>query len=573
MTAGAPLHGRVEDTRELQRVLALPTSGPCPVSQQELTEELGGDGMTLRVGQTLVLVDLYEWNGVLARLPVGEGKTLPGYLAPQLMGASRPLQLVPGELRFKTERDYEKLKQFWPDQPMITLQRCKQLARNKRGSDQALDHWPAGAMLLVSYEEVSIDPTLLLRAEPDLVVGDECHRLKNLSSGCTRHVRDWRRAHPDVPLLLMSGTITQRSLKDFAHMLEWTHGRLRMPLPALQHELTNWARAVDEKVEVRADPGCLKYFLPPKFRKPGARKPDLSDFRRAISNRIFSTPGCIRTKSKECNASLIIRVKRQRVSKNVATLIKRVQSDKRDWHGMELTPPEIWRHTQTLALEFHYEWEKPGPDEWMKRRASWKRQVREILENDWPGLTTEKHVASAVLRGEFPERRYRRWKEIEPTFKPKTKTVWHSTKVLEEIIAEAKKGNTDVWVWVLFQAVGKKLSELTGWDYFHSKGMCGKKFIEDHRSGPAIVSFRSNLIGKNLQHFNRNIYTTPITTGDGWEQSLGRTHRSGQQADEVDNTLFAGYTGKDFQQALSDAIFHRDMNDEESKLGLADVIE
>lgn len=568
-----PVHGSVRATKELWRVLELPVAEEPAVTCEQMTAALGGRGMVLRYGQNRVLCDLYEYGGVLARLPVGEGKTLPGFLAPALVEARRPVQLVPGELREKTIRDFTALQTHWAHQEFITLKRCKQLARNKRGSDQPLDHWKEGTYLIVSYEEVSGDRSLLLSASPDLLVCDECHCLKNLSSGCTRHVRDWRRANPDEPLLLMSGTLVQRSLKSFAHLLEWTHGREYMPLPNRAHELSDWSRALDEKVEVRADPGALVEFLPPEFRQPNAPKPTISDFRKAVSARIFSTPGCIRTPSKECNASLVIKIHRQKISKNVATLLKRVQSEKRDWHGMELTPPEIWRHTQTLALEFHYEWEEPGPEEWMKRRASWKRQVREILETDWPGITTEKQVANAVLRGEMPDHRYRKWKEIEPTFKPKTKTVWHSTKVLEEIIATAMKGDKNVWVWVNFRAVGFKLVQMTGWDFFHSKGMCGKKFIGDHTSGPAIVSFKANCIGKNLQHFSRNIWTTPMTTGLEWEQGLGRTHRSGQKADRVDNVLFAGYTSSDFRQALADAIHERDFNDEESKLGLADVID
>lgn len=561
------LHGEVRNTSELRRVLHLPKRGPLKVSPEELTRALGGkEGVCLFEGQTLVLSDFYEWNGILGALPVGEGKTWCCHRAPLLLGARRPVLLAPGTDRTKLQRQFAELDEFFErGQPLITLQTCRKLSKRKKGPDDPFAYWEPGTVLLVSYEEVSLDPDLLLSIDCDLLVADECHRLKNPNAACTKHVRDWRRENWQVPLMLLSGTITDRSLKDFGHLLKWTHGKVRMPLPASGVELSEWARAVDEKVEVRAAPGALSLFLPDNTQR------ELSDYRQAIADRIFSTPGVVRTKAHSCNASLKLYIYRPKLPTELRALIRRIESEKRGWHGEELTPAEVWRNRRGLLLGFHTEWLEPGPEEWMRARSSWKKYVRDMLEQDWPGLTSEKHIAAACKRGDLPNGRYNRWIEIKPTFKPKSRTVWHSTEILEYIIRLAKKD--DVWIWVDRTPVGIKLKELTGWPYFHNHGLDGKKFVEDHRSGPAIVSVGANFQGRNLQHFHQNIITAPMTKGLKWEQLMGRTARTGQLADEVTYRLLCHYQQEDFQQALSDTDYQADFGDNKRKLKIADIIE
>lgn len=564
--ARVAVHGEVKNTSELRRVKALPTRPPLDVTPQQLTDTLGGRGVTLNLGQTLVLTDLFEWNGVLGALPVGEGKTWCCHQAPQLLGyPERPILLEPGTHRTKTVREFDEISQLFPEQRAITWKRCKQLAKNKRGSDDPFDHWRPHDVLVISYEEVSNDPELLLSLPCDLMMGDECHKLKNPNSGCARHFRDWRRENWHTPLMLVSGTITDRSLLDFGHLLEWTHGKVRMPLPAVRTELSMWARAVDEKVEVRSLPGALSLFLADNSKR------ELKDYRKAVGDRVFATSGVVRTKARKCNATLTIKVHRPRLPADVRERMKRVESDKKGWHGEELTPAEVWRNKRGLALGFHEQWVEPGPEMWMKRRSSWKKYARDILEQDWPKITTEKHVAAACKNGKLPNGRYLKWKEIEPTFKPKTKTVWHTLEVLQYIIKLARQD--DVWIWVDRRAVGRKLKELTGWPYYANHGMDGKRFIQDHRKGPAICSVNSNFEGRNLQHYHLNIITAPPTKGIIWEQLMGRTARQGQLADEILYHLLCQYQADDFNQAMSDADYQAEFGGDARKLHLADIIE
>jgi hypothetical protein len=44
---------------------------------------------------------------------------------------------------------------------------------------------------------------------------------------------------------------------------------------------------------------------------------------------------------------------------------------------------------------------------------------------------------------------------------------------------------------------------------------------------------RAHGTGKNLQRFWLNWFPNPMTDGAAWEQTLARTHRPGQRAEEV----------------------------------------
>jgi SNF2 family DNA or RNA helicase len=59
---------------------------------------------------------------------------------------------------------------------------------------------------------------------------------------------------------------------------------------------------------------------------------------------------------------------------------------------------------------------------------------------------------------------------------------------------------------------------------------------EDIPDGPAhhcAMSVKAHGTGKNLQQWSNNLLTSFLPNGSTLEQLIGRTHRLGQQADEV----------------------------------------
>jgi hypothetical protein len=94
-----------------------------------LTPELrapgAGPGVALRPWQAYAIAECVEQHGGFLALPVGLGKTLITYLVPRLMGAKRPILIVPAALRDKTRADFAAYVGQWraPNPPLRIVTR------------------------------------------------------------------------------------------------------------------------------------------------------------------------------------------------------------------------------------------------------------------------------------------------------------------------------------------------------------------------------------------------------------------------------------------------------------------
>ena len=192
----------VEGGPELERILALPRRTKPPAGAEDLSSVLRAPHgkQVLRPVQAQALAEIHCLRGLLGAIRVGGGKTLITYLAPTMVGATRPVLLLPAKLRAKTLRDFEELGR----------------------------HWSAGAVpKILSYEKLGHPGGAddLQALEPDMIIADEVHRLKNLRAACTRRVGRYLEGREGVVFVGLSGTVTSRSLLDFAHLAEWALGQ------------------------------------------------------------------------------------------------------------------------------------------------------------------------------------------------------------------------------------------------------------------------------------------------------------------------------------------------------------
>jgi hypothetical protein len=129
---------------------------------------------------------------------------------------------------------------------------------------------------------------------------------------------------------------------------------------------------------------------------------------------------------------------------------------------------------------------------------------------------------------------YSEWKAIEPTFEPNSVPVGIDDTTLNYAAKWLEEHPDTGLVWVSHKYSGRRLSELSGVPYFGASAMDARsgKLVEEHNAS-AIVSIASCREGRNLQRWNANLVLVPPTVGSWWEQLLGRTHRDGQEADEV----------------------------------------
>lgn len=562
----------VPDSAELRRIVALArrTSGTGEALAPDLTEALKRTGgtQTLRPIQALAFHDIHQFNGLFGPIRVGGGKTLISYLSPALLGARRPLLLIPAKLREKTRREFRNLAQHWggPHPEAYRIESYETLGRVQAGNKLDKD----GRV---------IRPGFLERYNPDLIVLDECHKVKNPRAAVTRRVTRFLAENPGIPVVAMSGTITKRSLRDFAHIIAWCMPR-NCPLPLSQKDLEAWADAMDEKVNPfrRVEPGELVQLCSDQERQEVqlGGEAALGAVRQAFRRRMVETPGCVATQDGELGVSLSISAV-DPVREDPA-----VEEQFRILRTLWETPTGIpiadgiamWRHARTLGLGFEYRWNPQPPDEWLEARRAWAKFCREVLKYNKRRLDSEAQVAQAVDHGLYDDGgMLSHWRGLKGTFIPNTEAVWFSQESLEtaEIWLKSNQGI----VWTEHVEYGRELSKRTGLSYYAAQGRDAQgRLVEDHPPGQSMIcSVQSNAEGRNLQAWSQNLVMAAPPNGATWEQLLGRTHRDGQEAEEVTVDVFTGAWEHvaGFHQACRDSAYTQDTTGQAQKLVYADL--
>lgn len=197
----------------------------------------------------------------------------------------------------------------------------------------------------------------------------------------------------------------------------------------------------------------------------------------------------------------------------------------------ETTPTESLERIATFLTEAR------PPDWWLTPRRAWAKFVRDVLSRS-RSLDSEKQVALACERGDLPDTEYRAWMAVRDRFVPKTIAVWHDDSALK--ICEAWLRRERGICWVDHTMFGRELARRTGLSYFGQNGLDDKGRSILDAKGPIIASVAANGTGKNLQAWHKNLITSCPTGASVWEQLLGRTHRPGQKADEVEAEVLIG---------------------------------
>lgn len=503
---------------ETDRIARLPrrvwSDADAEVLARAMTRELktpGGD-MSLRPVQAVALYEALERGGAFLPLGCGLGKTLISLLAPVVLEARRPLLLLPAALLEKT--DYER----------ATLAR----------------HWRIPTNLqTMSYEilgQVSCAEKLTY-IRPDMLIADECHKLKGHRAARTRRVARYMRENPDTKVVAMSGTIMKSSLKDFGHLLRWCL-KGGAPIPEGDDELGLWADALDEMSNplARVKPGAI-FDL-------GARPAGgdaLSAARQIFQARLLETPGVVSAGDAEgVGASLYVNAVEYDVAPITNTHIQKLREE---WET-----PDCWafsealllrQHALSLALGFHSIWDPRPPQEWLAARREWATFVRETLQHSRT-LDSELQVTNACDRGDLFSPALADWRAIKDTFTVNPKAVWHDDSALETCAGWLKRNTGIVWTNHVFFA--KALAKRTGVAYYGADGLtaAGDSIVHVTGENSIIASIASSGTGRNLQMFSKNLVTAPPPGAMGMEQLIARTHRTGQRADEVTVDILLG---------------------------------
>lgn len=555
---GSPFRPKLAVTRtpELERILALPRRQWEPDGDR-LAEKISeflkapGGAQKLRAIQATALAEIHDYRGALLPIRVGGGKTLISLLSFVVLGARRPVLLLPAKLIDKTNRELPTYRRHWLVPSHVRMMSYEILGRPQHAND-------------------------LEEAGPDMIVADECHKLKNPSAAVTKRVKRYMKAHPETVFVAMSGTMIKRSLEDFVHLAEWALKRMN-PTPATFQDRITWGMALNETRddEGRLAPGALIELCNDAERAKYASDP-LGTVRVAFRRRMTETPGVVASQDGQLGVSLRI----DSVQPKITGIDQAISKLRNEWERPDDEPIidaiELWRHLREVGgAGFYYRWNPDPPEDWRTRRRMWAKMCREILKHNRSGLDSEAQVIDAVDKGYYPAATpvLKAWRDVKNTFTPNTEAVWLTQDILN-FCAEWMKEHQGI-VWVEHVEFGRTLSMITGVPFYQRQGQdqYGRP-IEMHPPGQAMIaSIQSNHEGRNLQAWNKNLITSPPSSGAIWEQLLGRTHRDGQQADEVTATimLVVKEQALAFERACRDAAAQTQLTGQEQKLTYADI--
>jgi hypothetical protein len=485
--------------------------------------------------------------------------TIASLLLPVAMRSKKCVLLVPPQLRRKT---------LYIDIPAL------------------YKHWniPTNLIRVIAYSELSNAKCskILEELQPDLIVADECHNLRHKTAARTKRFLRYMKEHPECRFAGMSGTITRDSILDYQHLIELAL-RKNSPLPAHYGVLIEWAEALDVSDDPAA-PGVLLNLCTAEERASitGMAVADSQPTVRAgFRRRLTETQGVIATEEGAIGTSLIINGLHPLVPAEVKVALDELRK-KWEIDGEELIDAmSVSRVARELANGFFYRWVWPGgikDFEWLGARAAWNKELRAILKLNRKGLDSPLEVINAIRAGKIRSETWDAWARVSDRPKPPTEAVWLSDYLIDAAIHWARttcdKKNPGI-IWYLWDDYGRRLA-LKGGFPFYGPGMKNDPSFADPEKEPVIVcSVAAHGTGKNLQKYCRNLFTTPMGGGVDWEQALARTHRPGQEADEVSAEVFlhTQEMAGAFAGALEDARYIEQTTPNKQKLLYAELLD
>ena len=557
----------VGESRDLRRVLALPRRPrPDDATLQtwadEFKRELGKPVTScqcvtkfkrhccanLLPVQAWALREAREVGGLLGPIGVGHGKTLLDLLVSMVVpGCKHAVLLLPPNLKQQlTEVDWHFYGQHWK-------------LPNLAGGRTLFPGRPT--LHVVAFSELSgaRATDLLHRLRPDVVVVDEAHSVRNRTAARTKRFLRYFNDNPSVRLFAWSGTLTSRSLKDYAHLSNLALGE-GSPTPLHWPSVEEWAGHLDPS-EFRSPPGRLAQFG--------------SDARVGYARHVVETSGVISSgDTASCQASLVISERPLEAPEVVKQHLSALEGSWTRPDGEELVDAmSVGRCARELSCGFYYRWRFPRKEpvevieRWLKARKEWHKELREKLKLSRPHMDSPLLCAKAAIRWfkgythverdpeghetarqaipprsttgplpVWPSLCWTEWEEVRDTVKPETEAVWLSDFLVEDCLAWLAEGPG--LLWYEFDGLARRVRErakVAGVRVVHAgPGDEGNRTVIGLAGGEAVVaSIRAHGTGKNLQQFSRNLVANPPSSGSEWEQLLGRTHRQGQTADEV----------------------------------------
>ncbi len=583
-----------------------------------------GKPFALRPLQIDALYEYETLGGLISPLGVGQGKSLiaigAAKIGIQRRGHRRAVILVPPEVLDQLVTvDIPKARArlaldgiaFWPVKGNAEKRKwiCEQ---------------PGSGVWIYTYSLLST-PTgeeELRTIAPTLFICDEAQRIANRTSARTKRwlgvvslIEDAiakRRLGPDlmakhVEVLALSGTITRKSVKDYAHLAELAlinaspvphHGQSIYELSTAidqDHEGTGLSEEERKRVELfmRWAESQGVDWRSEKYSKHSRQEM----MREAYQLRLRSAPGVVGSSDAGVEASLIIAWSEPQRPRNASTelmvthmqnIVEKMQTPDGDEIDFAM---HSFKWLWELSSGFYNSLQWPNEDAVIRTQAMKHRpvsrseataiilasqghhallqayhvQLRRFLKSIYiPKCDTPMLVAAEITRQiEGREHHHKlprdlieayslqkaaRFDEMIERFSTAVRICDYKPAAAVQWAQEhhpSKKGPGG-YIWFHHPELGRWACELlTEAGIEHTFAPAGNNDAP-FKQGIIVASYAHGT-GKNLQHHSRNLFLELPQTALTMEQTIGRTHRSGQKADDVRCDV---YVGNGFELAL-----------------------
>lgn len=528
----------VRNSREFERVKALPDFRLREDIRQVYINKVKSPGeMKLRLVQANALAHAVQAQGLFAPIAVGQGKTLIACLLPTVLNKRAVILTKPGLVRQAEELLAEYRQHF-------------------RIRDDL--QWLAYSTLSSAKGASSLHDL-----QPELVIADECHALKDKSAARTKRFLRYFKQHPKTLFCGLSGTITKRSILDYAHLMhlalgDWT------PLPRDWPTLNEWAEALD--VGGERPPGVLIQFA-----KEG------ENAREGWRRKFVNCRGVVASEETELGCSLVIRNTNYE-SKELASVLTTVDSEWERPDGEYLTTAlEVARTKRQVRLGGYYKWKwddevsTTHQKRWLQARNDYIALVRdELRHRSKPGYDSPGLIQDALERGDMRWVTYDEWKSINSSvLAPVPEWVWLSQETVNWVrrwvqATSLRDGPSIIWTDTV--PFGRAVASAANLPYYGSGEKAAEAILREDGSRSITASIQAHGTGRNLQKFSRALVAGGTPTGLMWEQLLGRLHRPGQEADEV---VFDVMFPEELEGAMADARYIEETTGVRQKLLIA----
>lgn len=574
------LQGDPEKQSEIQRICRLPIAQPLSPEEVEAISQLNAKpeafetGFRLQPVQAEAIQTFSEIGTVFGPIEVGAGKTLIALrciaIAFEKEQINRAILFVPPNVYSQiVEHDINWARRRVPLGYSFHLLggKSQEARRSMTGSRRGC--WVMPYSLLSTKDSYE----MLEAIRPDLIVADEAHNLKNRQSARTKRVLAyWRRYRPRF--MALSGTMTAKSLRDYAHLLLMCLGE-GSPLPNDMGIVDEWAIVLDseQSQEGRHLEHTNTGALRPLINWSNAHFPDrpatfnVTGFRKAYQNRLNSTPGVVTSPAGGLGVSLVIENRKPGPAN--AELSRLFQQLNDYWitpDGDEIEHAMmVWKWRQELTAGIYNSLVWPTVEAKDRERLERSKQYHQALQEyhrelrSWfknyghrPGCDTPMLVGSEMARHgakNVGSTLFTAWqKKNDLDFNGRIERLSVPVRVCDYKINLAlqwakNKQDSQGIVWYYHQEMGNWLFEelqKLGVPSVHCPaGKASNEFLTKPdadarcRGKILVCSISAHGTGKNLQFMTDQFFLQLPPTEQIAQQSIARTHRTGQKADEV----------------------------------------